>query len=76
MAQTRAFKFHDEGWESKLRQRDDCRVVPMPDPAVVAAWKHSGSKGEDKPRGIGHWLMLREPKTVNEEMEAWLAAGD
>ena len=46
------------------------RVVPLPDPMVVAAWKE-GTWAE-KPKKIGHWLMLRDAKTVNAVMEDWL----
>ena len=46
------------------------RVVPLPDPMVVAAWKE-GTWAE-KPKKIGHWLMLRDAKAVNAVMEDWL----
>ena len=44
--------------------------MPLPDPMVVAAWKEG--MWAEKPKKIGHWLMLRDSKTVNAVMEDWL----
>ena len=73
----KGFKFHGEGWEAKLKSLEEengSRVVAMPSAAIVAAWEHG--TWPEKPKNIGHWLMLRDAKAVNGEMEAWLKQTD
>ena len=72
----KGFKFHGEGWEAKLRSLsviNGTKVVPMPDPAESTAFA-LGIR--PRPKQIGHWLMLRDADTINEEMEAWLKMTD